>query len=52
LKQKNVGAKIVVIDSRRTETAEVSDVFIQPEPGTDGALALGIANVLIEQNQS
>jgi anaerobic selenocysteine-containing dehydrogenase len=51
IEAKERGAKIVVIDSRRTETAEVSDVFIQPEPGTDGALALGIANVLIEQNQ-
>ncbi|MCP3957751.1 MAG: molybdopterin-dependent oxidoreductase [bacterium] len=42
------GAKLVVIDPRRTQTAERADLFIQPRPGTDGALALAVARLLIE----
>lgn len=41
------GAKVVVIDPRRTETAERAELLVQPRPGTDGALALGVAHVLI-----
>ncbi|TDI45127.1 MAG: hypothetical protein E2P02_08110 [Acidobacteria bacterium] len=36
------GGTLVVIDPRRTETAERADLLIQPRPGTDGALALGL----------
>jgi anaerobic selenocysteine-containing dehydrogenase len=42
------GAKLVVVDPRRTQTAERADLLIQPRPGTDGALALGVARLLIE----
>jgi anaerobic selenocysteine-containing dehydrogenase len=42
------GAKLVVVDPRRTETAERADLFIQPRPGTDGALALAVAHLLID----
>jgi anaerobic selenocysteine-containing dehydrogenase len=42
------GAKLVVIDPRRTETAERADLLIQPRPGTDGALALAVAHLLID----
>lgn len=49
-KAREQGAKLVVIDPRRTETAERADVFIQPRPGTDAALAMGIANLLFEWN--
>ncbi len=42
------GATIVVIDPRRTETAEGADLLVQIKPGTDGALALGIAKLLID----
>jgi anaerobic selenocysteine-containing dehydrogenase len=42
------GAKYVVVDPRRTESAERAHLLIRPRPGTDGALALGIANWLIE----
>ncbi len=43
------GAKLVVIDPRRTQTAERAELFIQPRPGTDGALALAVARLLIER---
>ena len=41
------GAKVIVIDPLRTITAESADQFIQPLPGTDIALMLGVMNVLI-----
>lgn len=44
------GAQLVVIDPRRTQTAEKAGLLIQPKPGTDGALALGIAKILIDRN--
>jgi anaerobic selenocysteine-containing dehydrogenase len=43
------GAKIVVVDSYRSRTAKGGDWHICPRPGTDGALALGIINSMIEQ---
>ena len=44
------GAKIVVIDPRRTMTVALTDAeWIPIRPGTDGALALGMCNVLIEE---
>jgi anaerobic selenocysteine-containing dehydrogenase len=45
------GARLVVIDPRRTETAERAELLIQPRPGTDGALALAVAHRLIEQGR-
>ncbi|MBI9034346.1 MAG: molybdopterin-dependent oxidoreductase [Bacteroidales bacterium] len=43
------GAKMIVIDPRRTETSEKADILIQPKPGTDAFLALAIANQLIQR---
>jgi anaerobic selenocysteine-containing dehydrogenase len=40
------GARLIVIDPRRTETSEHSELLIQPRPGSDGALALGAAHLL------
>ena len=43
------GAQMVVIDPRRTRTAAQADWHIQPQPGTDAALALGVMHVLIAE---
>ena len=41
------GARVIVIDPRRTQSAEGAELLVQIRPGTDGALALGIAHLLI-----
>ena len=43
------GAKVVVIDSYSSRTAKAGDWHICPRPGTDGALAMGFINSMIEQ---
>ena len=40
------GGRVVVIDPRRTPTAERADLFLQPVPGTDLPLALGLLHLL------
>lgn len=42
------GAKLIVIDPRVTRTAKMADWHIQPRPGTDGALALGIMKLIVD----
>ena len=44
------GAKVVVIDPVRTRTAKKADWHIAIRPGTDAALALGMINVIIEED--
>ena len=41
------GGKVVVIDPRRTPTADRADLHLQPVPGTDLALALGVLHLLV-----
>ena len=43
------GLKMIVIDPRRSPIASYADMHLQLKPGTDGALALGMANVIIEE---
>ncbi|MFW9846940.1 MAG: molybdopterin-dependent oxidoreductase, partial [Candidatus Thorarchaeota archaeon] len=43
------GAKLIVIDPRKTPYAKIADIHTTIRPGTDGALALGIANEIISQ---
>jgi anaerobic selenocysteine-containing dehydrogenase len=43
------GAKVVVIDSYASRTAKAADWHIAPKPGTDGALAMAMMNVIIEE---
>ncbi|BBE41997.1 Anaerobic dehydrogenases, typically selenocysteine-containing [Conexivisphaera calida] len=50
LRMRARGARFVVVDPRRTPTAErLADVHLRPLPGTDGALALGMINVMISR---
>lgn len=46
-KAQRQGTKVVVIDPRRTRTARGADWHIAPIPNTDGALALGLAHVIV-----
>lgn len=43
------GAKLIVVDPRRTEIAEKAGLWLQVHPGTDCALALSMLNVAITE---
>lgn len=43
------GAKIVVIDPRKIDLAGLADMWVKPRPGTDGALAMGLLKVVVEE---
>jgi anaerobic selenocysteine-containing dehydrogenase len=43
------GARLIVVDPRLTGIAKKADLWLQVRPGTDAALALGIAAVMIER---
>lgn len=43
--------RIVQVESRASNTASKADMWVAPRPGTDGALALGIAHVIIKSGQ-
>jgi anaerobic selenocysteine-containing dehydrogenase len=50
LKQaKDTGAHLVVINPTRVKSADLADQYISVKPGTDGALALGMAYVILEE---
>jgi anaerobic selenocysteine-containing dehydrogenase len=44
------GSKVVVIDSYASRTAKEADWHVCPKPGTDGALAMAMINVIVEEN--
>ena len=44
------GMKLIIVDPRCTPTTELADIHLRPFPGTDGALALGMARVIITEN--
>jgi anaerobic selenocysteine-containing dehydrogenase len=44
------GAKLVVIDPKRIPLADKADMYLRIRPGTDGALALAMMNVIIEED--
>jgi anaerobic selenocysteine-containing dehydrogenase len=50
LEAKKRGAKVVVIDPARTRTAKQADWYIPIRPATDGALALGMINVIMTED--
>ncbi|WP_329037086.1 molybdopterin oxidoreductase family protein [Streptomyces sp. NBC_00178] len=41
------GGRLIVIDPRRTRTAEQADLHLAPRPGTDLALALGMLHLVV-----
>jgi assimilatory nitrate reductase catalytic subunit len=41
--------KLIVADPRRTETAEVADLFLPIKPGTDVALFHGLLHVMVQE---
>ncbi|MCC6191615.1 MAG: molybdopterin-dependent oxidoreductase [Anaerolineales bacterium] len=43
------GARLIVVDPRRTGIAKKADLWLQARPGTDAAVALGMAGVMIER---
>jgi NADPH-dependent sulfite reductase flavoprotein alpha-component len=48
--QVKAGAKLIVVDPRRTATAEKADLFLQLRPGTDLALLNGLLHLLHVQD--
>jgi anaerobic selenocysteine-containing dehydrogenase len=50
LDAKRKGAKVIAIDPYRSLTAEKCDEHLAVLPGTDGALALAMMNVIIKEN--
>ena len=51
LAAKKRGARIVVIDPMRSHMAKKADQWIGIRPGTDGALALSMINVIVNENR-
>ncbi len=45
------GAKLIVVDPRRTATADKADLFLQIRPGTDLALLNGLLHLLVEDGR-
>lgn len=43
------GAKLVVVDPRLSNTASLADYWLPTHPGTESALLLAIANVMIQE---
>lgn len=43
------GAKLAVIDPRQIRLATRADIWLQPRPGSDLALALGMMNVIVNE---
>ncbi|NLX64163.1 MAG: molybdopterin-dependent oxidoreductase [Clostridiaceae bacterium] len=47
--QKERGMKVIIIDPRITPASQqLADIHLRPIPGTDGALALGMGKILID----
>jgi len=43
------GAKLIVVDPRKTSLASKADYWLQVRPGTDDALALGMLHTIIQE---
>ncbi|MFE4017631.1 molybdopterin oxidoreductase family protein [Streptomyces sp. NPDC059101] len=49
---KENGGRLIVVDPRRTRTAEQADLHLAPRPGTDLALALGLLHLVIAEGRT
>jgi anaerobic selenocysteine-containing dehydrogenase len=47
---RNRGAKLIVIDPRKTSLAAKADCWLRVKPGADGELAMAMIHVLLEEN--
>jgi anaerobic selenocysteine-containing dehydrogenase len=43
------GARVAVVDPRATDSSDGADLHLQPRPGTDAALALGLAQAIVTE---
>ncbi|MEM7825682.1 MAG: formate dehydrogenase subunit alpha, partial [Candidatus Aenigmatarchaeota archaeon] len=48
LEMKKHGGKLVVVDVRKTETAEKADIFVKVNPNTDILFVVGLMKVILE----
>ncbi|MBK5306945.1 MAG: molybdopterin oxidoreductase family protein [Frankiaceae bacterium] len=48
-RQHDAGGRLIVVDPRRTPTAAAADLHLQPQPGTDLALANGLLHLAIAE---
>ncbi|QES41477.1 nitrite reductase [Streptomyces venezuelae] len=46
------GGTLIVVDPRRTRTAEQADLHLAPRPGTDLALALGLLHLIVAEGRT
>ena len=46
---KKRGARMIVVDPKRTQAAQMADLWLAPQVGTDAALALAMIHVLISE---
>ncbi|MFF4328368.1 molybdopterin oxidoreductase family protein [Streptomyces sp. NPDC048387] len=46
------GGTLIVVDPRRTRTAEHADLHLAPRPGTDLALALGLLHLVVAEGRT
>ncbi|MFC8391873.1 molybdopterin oxidoreductase family protein [Streptomyces sp. NPDC057238] len=46
------GGTLIVVDPRRTKTAEQADLHLAPRPGTDLALALGLLHLIVAEGRT
>ncbi|CAL9432035.1 Assimilatory nitrate reductase catalytic subunit [Streptomyces sp. enrichment culture] len=46
------GGTLIVVDPRRTRTAEQADLHLAPRPGTDLAIALGLLHLVVAEGRT
>ena len=49
LRAKERGAKLIVVDPRRTQLAELADIYLRPRPGTNVAWLNGFMHVILKE---